>query len=236
MTRTGNREDDLLIAFLEGHPGARDILPRRLHGRLAAIARSIAPDLADRGLDEDVVQRMWELLLHKEPGSFTPERGNAVAYLGALLRNAAIDVRAEHTPPGERTRLYRKPTKRERRAYMRKLLHDYDRAEMSERSGAWNGAPDPHDDIEAVEARLTAMEILALARYTGAPTHVIRAMAMIHDSDVLLGEAARAVGRSRFALRRDIKAWVQHQLRELARLTGRDLSPGETDNTPDTAA
>ena len=225
MAHIPQPEDHPFYAFIHGDSDAQDTLPRLLRDRLLALARRVAPDLADCDLQEDVVQRMWELVLIRPPRSYHPDYSGAMAYLGALIKTAATDVRAEHTPPGERTRRYRRPNKQERRAYMRALIHDYDHAEQIDAYSPWSHprwgeVPDPHDPIRDLESRLTGLEILALARHTGAPQHLIRALALIDDNDVLLGEAARAVGTSRHALRRNLNAWLRYNLTHLARRIG----------------
>ena len=220
MPRDNTHEDALLLDFIAGRPHARDTLPRLVHHRLVGLARKLAPDLAERDLDEDVVQRTWELLLRKQPGSFDPERGTAMAYLGAIMYNAAHDVRAEHAPLYGRTRFYRRPTKPERRRYAGALLRARDAEQSGDDAPPWELIPDPHDDIAELECRLHAAEILALARAT-APATVLRALCLIHDDDLLLAQAARAAGCGRFTLRRQLHAWATEQLEILAAHIGR---------------
>lgn len=203
MRHAPTAEDSLLLAFLDRHPDARDQLPRHLARRLPPLARRIAPDLAEQGLEEDVVQRMWELLLSKEPDSFNPRFSGAMTYLAAVLRTAATDIRAEHTPPGERTRLYKRATRRERKTYARRLLADYGE---DPDAMPWELVADPCDDIAALECRLHAVEILALAQRT-APYHALRALRMIARDGKRFNEAARDLHVSRFTLRRWLDQW-----------------------------
>ncbi|MBA2362024.1 MAG: hypothetical protein H0V86_00600, partial [Chloroflexia bacterium] len=90
----------LLELFLGGDAEAWEELPRRLHGRLVRVSQRVAPDLAAKALEEDVVQRGWELLLGMGPFAYDRRRGSVMRYLRYVLRSAANDVRAEHAEAG----------------------------------------------------------------------------------------------------------------------------------------
>ncbi len=115
ITLSSQEAAKLVGGFLSRNPKAMRELPRDLGSSLHKMARKVAPDLAERGHVEDIVQETYLLLLTKPAGHFDPARGKktndpdrspAGAYLGLLMRTAAQSVRAAHTPPGERTRAY----------------------------------------------------------------------------------------------------------------------------------
>lgn len=224
-------DDAMLSAFLDGHPDARDQMPRFYHDRLLGLARRIAPDLDEQDLAEDAVQRTWELLLRKRPDSFDPDRGSAIAYLTGVLLNAANDVRAEHAPPGEPTRRrnnwYRKPTRGQRRAYVRALVlnkrHE-DPDDLGPPESPMHRIPDPHDYIAELECRLTVRDILKLARVT-MPHKLYFVLRHVAGRDALLGEAARAWGMHRTTARRYLTLWANDEARRIRRLLHPALGP-----------
>jgi DNA-directed RNA polymerase specialized sigma24 family protein len=202
---------DVMQGFLRGDAGAREELPRRFHGRLVQLARRIAPDLAERGLEEDVVQRMWELLLQRSRLDYDRRLGGVTTYLGAALRTAAKDVRAENTPPGEPVRGWGKVGPRPPRVRFW-LEPEWGGGGSARRPYAtWiEVIPDPRDDMKLVRDRLDVMMVLRLARRT-APREVLRALVLVYLLGAQLGEAAKALGMSRSTLRRRIDEWTDEQ-------------------------
>ena len=63
--------------------------------------------LQGHGLEEDVTQRTFELLLWKPRGAFERDRGSARSYIMAVANTARRDVIASYAPPGQRTRARR---------------------------------------------------------------------------------------------------------------------------------
>jgi hypothetical protein len=64
----------------------------------------LPPALHGQGLEEDVLQRTWELAWRAGSAGFDLTRGSALAYLEGHARNARRDVCQEHAPPGKRRR------------------------------------------------------------------------------------------------------------------------------------
>lgn len=229
-------DDAMLTAFLDGHPDARDQMPRFYHDRLLGLARRVAPDLHEQDLAEDAVQRLWEILLTRKPDSFHPDEGSAFAYLGYVLRTAAKDIRAEHAPPGEPTRRgnnwYKKPTRTQRRAYMRALVlnkrHE-DPDDLGPQESPMHRIPDPHDYIEELECRLTVRDILKLARVT-MPHKLYFVLLHVAGRDALLGQAASAWGMHRTTARRYLTLWASDEARRIRRLL--HPTPGPTVRYP----
>ena len=208
---TGWREAELLQGFLGGDPDAREELPRRFHWRMVGLARRIAPDLAERDLEEDVVQRMWELLLQKPRLDYDRRICGVTTYLSAVLRTAAKDVRGENTPPGEPVRGWGKVSTRS--PTVRFWLAPDPRARRHGRQECPSPIeviPDPRDEMRLVRERLDVIMVLRLAKRT-APEEVLRAFVMIYVLGRQLDEAAKALGVSRYVLRRRINRWTDEQ-------------------------
>jgi hypothetical protein len=60
--------------------------------------------LTGLGLEEDLLQRTWELAYRAGSNQYQPERGGVLDYLVGHARNAKRDIAAVHAPPGEPTR------------------------------------------------------------------------------------------------------------------------------------
>jgi hypothetical protein len=206
--------EDLLAGFLRREPDARQELPIRLEIHLQRRAlhylrkRNIAYTigLAPEDLKEDVFQRVWELLLRKNPSSFDPSRGSAEVYLEYLVRTAVMDVAAEHSPPGQRTR----PQKDAKGAFVRQpgaLSLDEVRPDGTTLAETLS------DDVTcsaATNGHRRARRLLTLARCTAAK-QVRRALDLVYSEDASFSAAARAAGTDSQTLRRDISGWVDEQ-------------------------
>jgi hypothetical protein len=190
-------DEALLGAFLQGDEDARDALPRRFGEDLLHEVRAIVPDLAALALDEDVVQRAYELLLTRPAGHFDPDRGSARSYLRTTLRRAARDVRAENAPPGTRTRAV--PGKqREPALSLDRMIEATDGESLA-------FAIDDHADT--VVRKVTVDELVARAR-RDAMSMIADAMTVMLTNDIGIVDAARIIGVSRLVLRREFDRWI----------------------------
>jgi hypothetical protein len=93
--------------FKDGRPAEREAAMMEARVRFDGSLQSrvpLPPALHGQGLEEDVLQRTWELTWRAGPGGFDPARGPALAYLEGHARNARRDVCQEHAPPGMRRR------------------------------------------------------------------------------------------------------------------------------------
>jgi hypothetical protein len=229
---TGSDSDPLarpLIAFLEGDPQVREDFPAHLHDRLLKVARRVAPQLARKGLAEDVVQQMWVLLLQKSPGAFDPTRGTAINYLWFTMKTAARDIQASYTAPGQRTRPQRKAEGRLANKQPGRFNEEpVFRAEepVSLNEMVWVEAlgeeveliesiQDDSDPMETVDDRLQVQWLLDLAR-TIAPEPVYIALETVYREEAGLTAAATVAGMHRSTLRRHIDRWANQRRLPLA--------------------
>jgi hypothetical protein len=205
---------DLLKAFLEGNPDARDKLPRRYHDTLLSMARRraayAAPSL--RGLDaiEEIAQRVWELLLRRPPGHFDPNRQTPEEYFATLIRIATRDVRAIYPRPGQPTR----SRGAKRNVVVRSwptLFVKEDQRGQAPAADPIGAAADPTDDYALILNKIVAIQLIELAVET-APPGVAVALAYIYEDDMGITAAAPAAGLSRFTLRRYLDAWADQNV------------------------
>lgn len=109
MTQQYEKSDEQLLAaiFKDGRLALREAAMmtarERFDGPLQARV-PLPPALHGQGLEEDVLQRTWELAWRAGSAGFDPTRGSALAYLEGHARNARRDVCQEHAPPGMRRR------------------------------------------------------------------------------------------------------------------------------------
>ena len=200
----------LLRDFLAGNPEARDVLPRRLHPYLLWLAGRLAPDLAEQDLTEDVVQRTWELLLRRGKLDYDHRVCGPMTYLRTIMWTAVRDVRAEHAPPGHRTRRYadKRPVRLRLEPDDQVKRHGY----KSRKSIPVELLVDPRDYPREVELRIEAVDLIDLAARTASRT-VLRALAGIYLLGYRLGEVSRVLGIPASTLRRQIDEWVDDQVR-----------------------
>ena len=200
--------DTDLLAFLRGDPVARQELPERLKDYLLKRARSMSPALARQGLTEDIVQRLWQILLRKDSTRFDPGRGSARNYLDNILRTAITDVRASYTPPGHRTRPRRDAEgEMTEQPPVQSLDVPVEEQDFDGIFTLGDLVPNPRDEIEVAEAEIHAQWLLSFARET-APESVSTTLEVLYREDVTLTEAARATNLHRSTLRRKIDRWV----------------------------
>lgn len=186
----------LVIGFLAGDPHAREALPRETWADLLGIARRVAPDLAARGLADDVVTEAFRLLLSRPAGHYDPDRGDPWGYLRAMVRLAARDVHDREAPAG----IPRRPRR--------------------DSEGEMDPAPLPvpfeegHTAAEAgtgFEDRVLGAVMVASfidAVPAEAPAWLSQALSLAAEG-LSLTEAADAVQVSRFQLRRAMNHWAR---------------------------
>lgn len=170
------------------------------------LCRARAPDLVANDLIEDVAHEAVVQLFVVGPGALA----NTPAL--KLLRHAVLaairKVRADHGPPGQRTRRYREEPRD------RVAAEDADRipdpealaaATVNERGRAYvdvDAFPCPQaSHASAVAEQRVAIDI-ALGKM---PSGVARALRLIHLDDRPMAEVAALAGLSRFALHRRIE-------------------------------
>lgn len=201
---------DLLSSFLAGDPNVREQLPAQMHPVLLRQACRVAPDL-EHELHEDIVQRVWELMLQRGPSSFDLAIHNADKYVDFLVHTAATDVRAIYAPPGQRTRPYRNASGEMVWPKCARSLDDASPACQFEGAVTLGETiADPRNDHEACLDRLAAEELLDLVRKT-APEPVYEALCCIYREEFTLSEAAATVGLHRSTLRRRVDYWVSQR-------------------------
>jgi DNA-directed RNA polymerase specialized sigma24 family protein len=198
VVRAQNGTDQIgsvVAGFLAGNPQDRESLPRDLGEKLLKIAGEVAPDLKARGLAEDVVQEMFQLLLTRPADHYDPERGSPWAYLRTIIWLAARDIRAKESPAG----VPRRPKRNE--------------------DGGFDSArpPLPLDDTLAPGCVVEDPEDCALARIGAAaligaipakaPTWLPIALSLVVEG-MTVTETAGALRISRFALRRALRHWA----------------------------
>ena len=213
MPGTASTFDAALFAFQQGDPHARETLPtnKSFKKKLLNLARQEAGDLSSDLLD-DVVQRTWELLLRPNLKHFDPNRGTANAYLKQVTKRAATDVRAEYTPPGQRTRVY-KDNVGEIVSQIPSLSLDAELQNSAEEVFTLHDIiPNSTDLFDAFLIKNEVEQLLELARTTGS-NEIHQALNLIYYQDINLTQSAQAVELHRSTLRRHLDRWVSfHQL------------------------
>lgn len=216
MSYTASTFDAALVAFQQGDPHTRETLPadklfkKKLLNLACREAEGLSFDLL-----EDVVQRTWELLLRPNLKRFDPNRGSATVYLRQVVKRAATDVRAENTPPGQRTRLYKDSN-----------------AEIIAQTPAWSldarleNLDDeiftlhdiihaPGDPFEQFHKQEEVQWFLELAMVS-ASHEISEAMNLIYYHEMTLTEVAQQVQVHRSTLRRRIDRWIDFHSLALA--------------------
>ena len=190
-----DRAGELVVGFLAGDPQAREALPRDLGEPLARIAGEVAPDLKVRGLAADVVQEMFRILLTRPAGHYDPDRGSPWAYLRVMLLLAARGVREQEALPGTPRRPKRDADGEPGIVIPPVPIQD---------------AVVPDDGIEYVEDLVLSWIVTAefLGAVSGdAPGWLRRALSLVVVG-LTITETAKAVGVSRFTLRRALYRWA----------------------------
>jgi DNA-directed RNA polymerase specialized sigma24 family protein len=185
----------LVASFLAGDPQARECLPRYLGERLLKIVGAVAPDLKTRGLAEDVVQEMFQLLLTRPAGHYDAERGGPWAYLRTMICLAARDIRAKESPAGVPRRL-----KRNKDGEFYSVLPPLS---LDETVATGYVVEDFEDS--ALARIVTAALIEAIP--SEAPAWLPMALSLVVEG-MTVTETADALRISRFALRRALRHWA----------------------------
>jgi len=179
--------DRSLIDFVAGAPLATETFPVIAWPLLKKFARLSAPELP-RDLRDEVVSQNLEYLI--EYGKqFDPARGSANAFLKLLSGRAARKVRADYCPPGCRTR----PGPRD--------------DERNARREALSLAEVEHKAADATMDLDVSCEVKAILRR--APATIARALLMIYVAGETVSATAKAVGMSRFTLRREMSRFIR---------------------------
>lgn len=95
------KENQLLIDFLEGDAYARDEFPEMMMQRILRTARAVAKDLPE-DIQEEIVQQTFQNLLFTPSANFNPARGTAWQFLIGQIWNAEKQVRAAYGFPQRR--------------------------------------------------------------------------------------------------------------------------------------
>jgi len=190
-----DRARELVVGFLAGDPQAREVLPRDLAEPLERIVGEVAPDLKVRGLAADVVQEMFRILLTRPAGHYDPDRASPWAYLRVMLLLSARGIREQEAVAGTPRRPKRDADGRPGIVIPPVPIQD---------------ALVPDDGIEYVEdlvlSRIVIAEFLG-ALSDDAPVWLRRALSLVVEG-LTITETAKAVGVSRFALRRALRNWA----------------------------
>lgn len=207
---------DLFIAFLEGDLEAREKFPFLYHDKLIKIASRIAPDLAESGLEEDIVQQMWLLLLQTTTTKYDPSRGSVETYLKLLLKTAARDVRAAFVPPGEKTRLQKDENGKFK---LQKYPISLDAPLYKSKSGddvyAEDITADKTDGIKQSDNQLLVDWIINYS-IDSKPSIMFEALCQIYYNQLDITKAADIIGVHHSTLRRKIDRWVdENDIRSL---------------------
>jgi len=202
------RLDDLIEAALTNKPYNQQRFGREVERYTRRISKARAPDLPD-DLHADIAQEALTLLLKAGPAILATDTGKT-ALRKAVLKAVRI-VRASFAPPGERTR----PSGSAKPAYV--AAEDVGRVvnpgdpgrsmvgEGMNRSVDFDLLPDPQGAvaIKQVEDRMEVDFILGHA-----PSLVARSLRFIHLDDEPVELVASAAQLSRFALNRQVKAFL----------------------------
>lgn len=199
-TSSSKSDAEVLSGFLANDIEDGNELRRRFDSRLLRLVGAVPGALAGLGLEEDVLQRTWELVYRAGRNSYQPARGRVLDYVAWHARNARRDVCAAHAPPGQPTR----PSKDEEGVTIPWTptvpLESGLVTKFGEEVALVNALADPVDDVERAIDGVFVDELVAEAGRLGEVLVVDLLGQMRQDRD--LSEAAAEVGVSRFAGRR----------------------------------
>ena len=207
-TRSVSAVDDMLVAALNGDKEAREALPRLLDKQLRKhAARYLNPYMVSLGLLDDITQETWVLLLQKPVGAYDPTRGSALTYLQQLMRNAVQVVRARHAPVGLPVKAFAIGSY----DHFLTPVHishtefedEADGGVVADSLIATGSESDPAEWAALLDLR---DRVIAVADQ--APGWVTQAIALL-AAEHPIGEVAVSVGRSRFAIRRALREWLE---------------------------
>lgn len=95
------KENQLLVDFLEGDAVARDEFPEVMMPRILRTARAIGKDLPE-DIREEIAQQTFQNLLYTPSANFNPARGTTWQFLIGQIWNAEKQVRAAYGFPQRR--------------------------------------------------------------------------------------------------------------------------------------
>jgi hypothetical protein len=202
MTNSTSTKSDteVLAGFIASRPDDGYELRARFDHRLLARVGPLPAALAGLALEEDVLQRTWELVFRAGSSGYEPKRGTVIAYLEGHARNAKRDVCAAHAPPGSTTRPGKGPDGLERPSRTPLSIEQILPGIEGDGAALDTVLADPEDGVSRALDRLYADE-LAAAAARSSTLHVAGLIATMRE-DRDLGEASSALGISRFAARR----------------------------------
>jgi hypothetical protein len=185
--------DSLLRGFLAGDPATRETLPRVSERYVLKIVRRYAADLPE-DIHREVMNQAFTNLLLETPASYNPARGSAGTFLKLIVRNAAREVRALYTPPGQVTRPNRtKKLWTEPSAPLIIAMDDLAQTDVPCTDTAMAEVEARHD-VEALLRRAAPWLATSLKR--------------LYFDDVPMETVASEAGMSRFTLSRRIQAFA----------------------------
>lgn len=191
---------DLLKGFFEGDIEAARGLRDRFDDPLLRRAGALPSILRGLDLEEDVLQRTYELVYRAGFDAFDPGRGELISYLEGHARNARRDVCAEHVPPGMLSRS-RKDAKGEPIPWKPAIpLEKTVQADNGRHLSLVETLEAPENEIENVLTGIFVKQLSEHAERLEMPT-VARMIDQMKE-DQGIAHAAAAIGVSRFAARR----------------------------------
>lgn len=182
------RENQLLIDFLEGDAFVHDEFPEIKMPRILKTARAVAKDLPE-DIQEEIAQQTFQNLLFTPSTNFNPERGSAWQFLIGQIWNAEKQVRAAYGFPQRR------------------------KAKTSEASAISKQVP-KIVSINSEEAigvatmsfeRKFESEFFVKTIIRKAPPHLATALQLICFQGKSKEQSAKIVGLSRFQMHRQMK-------------------------------
>jgi hypothetical protein len=202
------RLDDLIEAALTNKPYNQQRFGREVERYSRRISKARAPDLPD-DLHDDIAQEALALLF--KAGAAVLATGTGKAALRKAVLRAIRVVRSSFAPPGERTRATAGAKPANIAAEHVGQIPDtaaIERATVGEgpsRSVDFDLLPHPEAEaaIRQVEDRMEIDFILGRA-----PSVVARSLRLIHLDDEPVEVIAAAAHLSRFALNRQVKAFL----------------------------
>lgn len=185
------KENQLLIDFLEGDTVAHDEFPEMMLRRIQRTARAIGKDLPE-DIREEIAQQTFQNLLFTPPANFNPERGTAWQFLIGQILNAEKQVRAAYGFPQRRKKKNSETAEDCSAAARLPKLVSID---------ATDAINLPTESFE----RNFQEEFYIRTVIRKAPNSLASALKLICFEDKTKEQAAKVVGLSRFQMHRQIK-------------------------------
>lgn len=190
----------LLKGFFDGDAVAARALRERFDDRLIRRAGPLPSPLNGLGLEEDILQRAYELAFKAGFAAFDPSRGEMISYLEGHARNAKRDICAEHAPPGEPSRP-RKDASGNPAPWKRAIpLEETVQAVNGGHLSLVDTLENPTNEIENALTGIYVDQLSEQAERLEMPA-IVRLIDQMKD-DQGITDAAASIGLSRFAARR----------------------------------